>query len=390
MHVVIIGGGFAGVYAAKHLLKKKVDVTLISKTNYFLFTPLLHEVAVGSVNRHDVCTPIRDVLGGKGFTFIRSEVEKVDSKKKKVHVAGKIVDYDSLIISIGSEVNYFGIKGAQENSVGLKGIRDAIEIRNRMIAILEESDRKDKSISIAVVGAGPTGVELCGDIIDFIDENIKTRYPRLHGKKNNYYLIQAAEDILPVLSKKSRQFASDTLARHGITVMTDSKVTEVGKDFVKIGDKKLGADLIIWSGGIRPTELNTVPRLQDDKGYFAVDGNLRVDGAEGVYAVGDCSKSGTPWVAQAAIQEAEAVAKMINGMQQAFKFNNKGLIVSLGKQRAVGEIYLGKKTFIVKGKLAWMMKRHIYFTNILGLGNKVRVGLEWMINLMFGRDTSEI
>lgn len=390
MHVVIIGGGFAGVYAAKHLLKKKIDVTLISKTNYFLFTPLLHEVAVGSVNRHDVCTPIRDVLKGRGFDFIRGEVEKVDSKKKKVHIAGKMIDYDSLILSIGSEVNYFGIKGAEENSIGLKGIRDAIEIRNRMIAILEESDRVGKSLSIAVVGAGPTGVELCGDIIDFIDENIKARYPRLQGNKNKYYLIQAAEDILPVLSKKSRQFASDTLASHGITIMTSSKVTEVGKDFVKVGDKRLSADLIIWSGGIRPTELNTVPRLQDEKGYFVVDGNLKVNGADDVYAVGDCSRSGTPWVAQAAIQEAEAVAKMILGMQQAFKFKNKGLIVSLGKQRAVGEIYIGKRTMIVKGRLAWMMKRHIYLTNILGLGNKVRVGLEWMINLMFGRDTSEI
>jgi NADH dehydrogenase len=388
MHVVIVGGGFAGVYAAKHLLGYGAKVTLISKTNYFLFTPLLHEVAVGSVNRHNICTPIRTMFYEKDFRFIRSEAEKIDLKKKTVSIDGLKIPFDKLIMAAGCRSNHYNIPGAEEHTLSLKTLRDAISIRDRLISVLESIAVKPKPLSLVVVGAGPTGVELCGDLCDLIEENLKYRYPELKGLKHEVYLIQSTETILPMLHEKTRKIASGVLEKSGIKILLSSRVAEVGKDYVMAGDKKIKADIIIWSGGIKPPQLNIIPNLQDEKGYINVDENMAARGYDDVYALGDIT--GTPQLAQAAIEQSKTVAKNIMGRKKPFRFHNKGLIVSLGHRKAVGEVYLFGKTIVVRGKLAWYMKRMIYLMNLIGIKNKIQVGIEWFFNLLFGRDISEI
>lgn len=388
MHIVIIGGGFAGIYTAKHLVKKVCKVTLISRTNYFLFTPLLHEVAVGTVNRHNICTPIRDMFSEKNFRLIRSEVSKIDQKKKTVYFDDSSLNYDKLIIATGCQINYFGIEGAEEFSSGLKTVRDAIKIRDRTIELLEDCAIHPKPLSFAVVGAGPTGVELCGDLCDLIEENFKKRYPELKGLKHEFHLIQASEDILPVLGDKARKAASNILEKSGIVIHRNSKVTKVGKDFVQVGEKKIKADLIVWSGGIKPAKLNIIPDIQSESGYIETNEDMSVKDHKDIYALGDIA--GKPWLAQSAVQQSRTAADNILGKKESFKFKNKGIIVSLGHRKAVGELYFFGKTFVIKGKLAWYMKRTIYLMNIIGIRNKMHVGFEWILNLIFGRDISEI
>ncbi len=388
--VVILGGGFGGVYAARRLLKSPiVKVVMISKTNYFLFTPLLHEAAVGSLNRHNIVEPIRDLFKSENFSFIRAEAKAIDTIKKIV-IAGKSPDeikihYDYLIAAIGSRPNFYNIKGAEKYAMPLKTIKDSIKIRNSIIDSLER-----KKADFAIIGGGATGVEVSGDIADFVKENAK----KYNIKKSKIYLIQAAKDILPGSAIKDQAMAY--LKKKGITVLTNSPATEIGRDYIIIGNKKkIRASVIIWCGGIKPNEIKTIPRLQDKKGYFAVDEFLRAE--KSVFAIGDCSynkSNPAPFLAQAAVQQAETASQNIlniiqNKKLKKFKFINKGFIVSVGKRNAVGEINYPFKLKI-KGLAAWVLKRHIYLINIIGLKNKIKVGIEWLLNLIFERDTSEI
>ena len=364
-HVVIIGGGFGGIYSTKHLLKNpNLKVTLISKVNYFLFTPLLHEVTVGSVNRHNIVEPIRDLFKSKKFSFIRSSVNKIDTRNNTIYFNNKKLNYDFLVIAIGSKPNYYNVPGAEEFSLPIKTIHDSIKIRNSILNSLENSYP-----NFVIIGAGATGVELAGDIADFVNEN-KRKY---NVKKPNIYLIQAADKILP--NSNLHKESINLLLNKKIKVLLDSTVTKITKNKVLINNNRtINASTIIWTGGVTPNYIKTIPRLQDKNNFFLIDNYLKIN--KNVYAIGDCSfnkNNPTPFLAQTAIQQAKIVSNnIIQSIKkkplQKFKFNNKGFIVSIGKREAIGEINYPIKMKI-KGMIAWVIKRHIYLSNIIGLQN---------------------
>jgi NADH:ubiquinone reductase (H+-translocating) len=404
VRVIILGGGFGGVFTAKNLLNKKnIEVVLISKTNYFLFTPLLHEVACGSINRHTICEPIRDVLKGDNFKFYRAQVDKVDATNKTVYFGKNKLDYDFLVIAIGSESFTFNIPGVKENALKLKSIRDSIEIRGSLIKSLESANLSknkrniEKYLNFVVIGAGATGVELAGEISDIIKDNLQNRFGHLKKYKPKVHLIQASSDILPIMSKKSIKNARKILKKKDVKVYTNTFVSEVLVDEVKTKTGlSIKSSTIIWSGGVKPRAIKTVPKLQDEKGFFRVNKNLQVKNFPEIFALGDVShieSEPVPMLAQVAMQQSIIVSKNIINLVEGnnldeFKFKNKGILVSIGEFKVIGDIFNGKLS--VKGSFWWFVKRTIYIMNMIGLRNKIRVGIEWFINLIFSRDTSEI
>ena len=390
--VVIIGGGFGGLRTAYNLINN-FEIVLINSRNYFLFTPLLHEVSVGSINRHNVVEPIREAIRHKNFKFLRTTASKIEFDNKKVFYREGTIKYDYLVIAIGASVNYYNIKGADKYTLCLKTVQDSIQIRNRLLEMMENNALTPVSDNtLCVIGAGPTGVELTGDICDFLAEN-SHNYPNF---RYNIYLIQAIKDILPILSNKSRQSVVIKLKEKGVKILTSTAVTEVKKNLVIMGNKKIQASLIIWSGGTKPNFIETIPKVQNEKGYLTVDSYLRV--RDNVFALGDCAynaENPVPALAQVAVKQAEIVSKNIinldkGRMLEEFNFRNKGILVSVGNKYAVADLLFFNRTIHLKGIIPWFLKRHIYLMNLIGWKNKIHVGIEWFINLIFPRDTSEI
>lgn len=391
-HIVILGGGFGGVYTLKHLLqfarqRQDIEVTLVNKTNYFLFTPMLHEVATGGLTKQTVAEPIKDVFNEENVKIITAEAKTIDFPKKQIATTKGAINYDYLVIAIGSETNYYGIPGAKENSLALKTIEHAELIRNKILESIEKGD-----LSCAIIGAGPTGIELAGEMAQFVR----------HAKAKDFkiYLIQRGDKIMPTINDEyCRQRTMAELKKKGVTVMLNSNVTKVEKDGIEIdGNKKLKTGTVVWTSGIKPREIETKPKTIDEKGFFQVDNHLQVKGVKDVFAIGDCAlaynegeNKPVPQLAQSAIKQAKAAAEniiaIIDGKPlQKFNFTMSGFLVSVGQWFAVAEI----KGIKFKGRFAWWLWRTIYLTKILGLRNKARVAMEWTVNLLFPRNASRV
>lgn len=408
--IVILGAGFGGVYTALHLLKRlkrqdQVEVLLINKTNYFLFSPLLHEVATGGLNRSNIVQPIREILRHPKFNFIRCTAKEINLEKKTITTEKTILSYDYLVIALGAENECYNIPGAKEHAFPLKNLQDAVAIRNHVLDVLEYSSallkvKKQKpELSFVIVGAGPTGVEVAGELAEFVDQNLRVNYPQLREYGRKIYLLQRGPDIMPFISQRCRQEALKKLAREHVTVMTNAPLTKVTKEAVEINEKqRIPSTAVIWTSGIKPASLPTTPRITDEKGFFPVDAYLRVKGAENVFALGDCallinSHDGkpVPALAQTAVKEAKILAYNIlkdikKQPLKPFVFKQSGLLVSVGKRFAVADIH-GIK---FKGFFAWWLWRTIYLTKLVGFRNKLQVAYDWTLNLFFPRDTTQI
>lgn len=409
-HIVIIGGGFGGVYTAKYLLKKlkcrnDFKITLINRENYFLFTPMLHEVATGGLNRSNIVEPIRQILKADNFEFIKCRVKEIDFNKKIVYTNLCDLNYDSLVIAIGSTSNFYNISGAKEYCLDLKDIQAAASVRNKIIDSLELAlklkNKEDisKYLTFCVVGGGPTGVELAAEISEFVKQMLKDNYK--HLGKNNFkiYLIQKGDKIMPFIHPKCIEKASNELINKGVTLLLNSSVSKVFKDAVEINNnKKIYSNTIIWTSGIKPNEIKTIPKITDEKEYFHVNEFLQVDKMNNVFALGDCAlffnkneDKPIPFLAQTAIKEAEYVTKnIINSIEgknlEECRVRLSGLLVSIGQKYAVADIH----GIRFKGFFAWWLWRTIYLFKLIGKANKFRVALDWTINLFSKRNTSEI
>ncbi|MBI1972894.1 NAD(P)/FAD-dependent oxidoreductase [Candidatus Woesearchaeota archaeon] len=408
--IVILGAGFGGVYTALHLLKRlkpkdQVEILLINKTNYFLFSPMLHEVATGGLNRSNIVQPIREILQRPQFNFIRCTAKEINLEKKTITTEKTVLSYDYLVIALGAENEFFNIPGAQEHTLPLKSLPDAVAIRNHVLDTLEYSSallkvkNQKPDLSFVIVGAGPTGVELAGELAEFVDQNLQVNYPHLKEYGRKIYLLQRGPAIMPFICNHCRQDALKKLAKENVTVMTNAAVTKVAKEAVEINNKqKIATTTTIWTSGVKPATIPTTPKITDEKGFFPVDAYLRVKGAENVYALGDCALlmnppdgKPVPALAQAAVKEAKVLAQNIlhdirKQPLKQFTFKQSGLLVSVGKRFAVAEIH-GIK---FKGFFAWWLWRTIYLTKLVGFRNKLTVAYDWTLNLFFPRDTTQI
>ena len=406
-NIIIVGAGFGGAYTALYLkrLSKNKKIILFNKHNYFLFTPLLHEVATGGQNRHNIVLEIRELFKGRNCEFYATEIQKVDFIKKEVYFDNSKITYDKLILALGSKANITDIKGARQYALPLKTIRDAIAIRTKIVRSLEKAsittnqDEIEKLLTFAIIGGGPTGVELAGELAEFLSE-LLPYYKKINTLLVRVYLIQRGPKIIQqLLHDKCAIIVKKQLKKKNIHVLLNSEVTEIQENYIIINSTtKINSYNIFWTAGITPNIIEIIPKVTNKDGYYEVNEFLEVRNIKDVYAIGDCALNYNPGstkpntaLAQLAVKQAKHLAQNIYREQKNMKkipfiFKPKGFLVSVGSWWAIAEI----KNKVLKGKFAWLIWRTIYLTKIIGIKNKIRVGTEWFILLFSKRDASEI
>jgi len=413
--IVIIGNGFGGTYTLKHLQKlfkndPRVHITLVGETNYFLFTPLLHEVATGSINPENIIEPIRKVFRSCLDDFHLGNAESVNLKEQKVKIINNgditTIPYDYLVLASGAETNFFSTKGAEEHSLTLKTLADAIKIKNRAISQIEKASHienealRKKMLNFVVVGGGPTGVELASELIELLRDSFSSYY---HGniiKDTAVTLVQRGDELLPQFNKKIRQKSLEVLRKKGINVLLKTGVVEVAENKVVLDNGNvIETENTIWVAGIKPRTVEfdeSVPMLED--GRIIVNENLQIENHNEVFVLGDIAgvrvgNSGTflPALAQVAVKEAGAVsnniARLIKGKGlKPFIYKSRGTMVSLGQWMAIGEI----SNFAFWGHITWWLWRTVYLSKMISWQKKIKIAIDWTINLFSPRDISQL
>jgi NADH:ubiquinone reductase (H+-translocating) len=403
-HVVIIGGGFGGTYTARYLQplidEGLVDVTLINKTNYFQFTPLLHEVATGGLSPTSVVEPIREIFRNSTIHFIQDEVKSINSDTKEITTVNRTIGYDILVISSGAETNYYGTAGAQDNTYTLKNLIDALTIRKAIIdtceraAHLADDEERKRLLSIVVVGGGATGVELSAEIVEFMKETLCSYYGNTcHLKESDMQVtvVAASPDLLPPFPPELRAIAKAELIRKGIKVMTGETVTEVRQNRIIFADKSfIDAGMIIWVAGVKPVSPEIGGVEKEKNGRIKINDFLQVATKPDIFCLGDVGGT-APMLAQVASQQGKTVADNIAATIKKtplvpFKFFEKGLLVSLGQWYAAGKIF----GVTMKGPVMWFIWRGVYLFNFHSLRKRIKIAVEWFVNFFYPRDITEV
>ncbi|MGH2593208.1 MAG: NAD(P)/FAD-dependent oxidoreductase, partial [Anaerolineae bacterium] len=415
--IVILGGGFAGVTAAQHLEQAlgadlSMSITLVSDTNALLFTPMLAEVAASSLEPTHISSPLRTSL--RRTQVIRRHVSGIDLEKRCVvlapdtrsrggipPMAGAELPYDHLVLALGSVSNYLGLQNVQEEAFDFKMLVDAIRIRNHVIDLFDRADHEPDPavrrslLTFVVAGGGFAGAELAGGLNDFA-RGMLADYPNLRAEDVRIILIHSQDRILPELSEPLAAYALEHMAARGVTFKLNTRVVDVRRGVVVLEpDEEIRTETLVWTAGTTPNPLlKTLPIEQDKRGAIVVDSTLAVPGHPGVWAIGDCAaitdaKTGQPCppTAQFALREAYTLAHNIHASVygrplKPFHFNAIGVLCVVGHHTACAEI----KGFRFSGLLAWLMWRGIYLARLPGLERKVRVLVDWVIELFFPRD----
>jgi NADH dehydrogenase len=391
--VVIIGGGFGGLAAAKKLKRANVDITLIDRTNHFTFQPLLYQVATAALAPSDITAPIRWILRRqKNTKVLMAEVRDVDPTRRVVRVDDQLseIPYDYLIVATGSRHAYFGHNEWEPYAPGLKAIEDASEIRRRFLLAFEIAEKSDdereqrECMTFVVVGGGPTGVELSGAFPFIAKKALAPDFRRIDTRNTRVVLIEAGPRILPSFPEDLAERAARDLRDLGVEVRVNSAVTEVGPDGVCIGDEKIRARTVFWAAGNNASPLGgLLGGPLDQAGRIQVNPDLSVPGHPEIFVVGDLAalvQDGRliPGVGPAAIQEGAFAGKNIlrelrRQPRRNFRYRNKGDLATIGRSRAIAD--LGWIKF--SGRLAWFFWLFVHIMYLVGFRNRLNVLLEW-------------
>lgn len=409
--VLILGGGFAGISVLRQLQKfskknKHVKITLVNEDNFFLFTPMLQEIASGMLHPSSISIPLR--VFSKDSEFIQAKVSSVDLKNKLVAITRKfdgkvkVLDYDYLVISIGSTTNFFGNKRIEKNSFTIKTIQDAIAIKTHLINMMEIADNEEnpaiqeKILTVVVVGAGFAGVEVISELNDFVKDSIKSYYHNIDPANVKMIIVSAKAGILPELGEGLAQKAYESLEKAGIRIIPNTKAVDAGDDFVFLGNgETIPCATLIWTAGVTIDSVITSLECEHKGGRVVVDGHLRLPSYHNVYALGDCAaitdtKTGSlyPPTAQHALRESKIVAHNLkcditkNGSQKPFNFESKGMMAVIGKGNGIAKIF----GHDLSGIPAWFVWRTYYLTMLPTFEKKLKVAIDWTVNLFFRRD----
>ena len=417
--IVILGGGFAGMTAAECLereLQKDpgVSITLVSETNALLFTPMLAEVAGSSLEPSHISTPLRTTL--HRTTFIRGRVTGVDLENKRVSLDAGMdgaesceseLSYDHLLFALGAVSNYLGLSNVQRLAFDFKSLLDAIRIRNHVIEMFERADRerdpeaRKTLLTFVIAGGGFAGVELAGALNDFA-RGILADYPNIRREDVRVVLVHARDRILPELSESLGRYAQQRMAARGVEFRLSTRLADAREGVVVLSDGEIPAETLVWTAGTAPNPLTKTLSLEKDKrGALIVDKTLAVPSHAGVWALGDCAavvdaKTGKPCppTAQFALREAATLAKNIRATLEGrpargFHFESLGALCVVGHQTACAELtipFVRDKAMRFSGLLAWFMWRGIYLGKLPGLERKVRVLVDWTVELFFPKD----
>jgi len=422
--VVILGGGFAGMATAEALEKvgarsRALHLTLVNETNALLFTPMLAEVAGSSLEPTHISSPLRTSL--HHTHVVRGRVERIDLEQRRVYLAAdqrspqREIEFDHLVLALGSTSNYMGLPGVQENTFDFKSLADAMRIRNHVIDMFERAGRepdpakRQAMLTFVVAGGGFAGVELVGALNDFA-RGILADYPNLPSDELSLVLIHSRDRILPELSEPLGRYAQAGLLARGVTFRLNARVASARPGVVTLNTaEEIVSETVVWTAGTAPNGLlATLPVERDRRGAVLVEPTLAVKdqpnlptGGPRLWAVGDCAalvnaRTGQPCppTAQFALREAAVLAQnlcagLTGQSQTAFQFESLGALCVVGHHTACAELtvpFTGGRTVRFSGLLAWLMWRGIYLGKLPGLERKVRVMADWVIELFFPRD----
>jgi NADH dehydrogenase len=438
IRILILGGGFAGIEVLNRLQKAfqddvRVDITLVSRDNFLLFTPMLPEVSSGSIETRHIVTPIRTFC--KRARFIEAKVRSIDLKHKQAIVSHKIgketepidqrdhlLEYDYLTIALGGETNFFGNIEIEEHSFTMKTVGDAMLLRDHIINMLEQADvehedeeLKKRLMTFVVVGGGFSGVETVGELNDFVRESIRDYYHNIEENDAKIILINSGDRLLPEVPAELADFTLQKLSANGIEVRLNTRVSGASSNTIKLNDgSSISNHTLIWAGGVKPDPLVTkISDCEHDQKSGKVISNsyLQLKGWNNTYAIGDCAlimdpNTGKPYppTAQHAIRQAKVAANnMISDIQQRMSsssvvaksldrkvekidYQTKGIMALIGKRNGVGVVF-GYK---VHGILAWWLWRMYYLGNLPSLEKRFRVLVDWIIDLLFKRDVTRL
>lgn len=406
--VVILGGGFGGVYTALGLDRSgraDLQVTLIDRNNFFLFTPMLSEMASGTVDTRHVVNPIRRMF--HSVEFMEAEVCSIDFAVQNVHIRLPTGDedgvpYDHLVIALGSVTNFFNLPGVEEHALGMKTLGDGVDLRNRVIQRLEEADVADPGdhpalLTFIVSGGGLNGAEVCGDLNDFVRE-ASASYRNIRQEDLRVMLVEAGPRLIPQLSSGLADFAVRTLRKRGVEIYANTPVQSATDDTVTLGGLgTIPCRNLIWTAGVAPTPVIEALGLPLHKGRIKTDGTMRVQGKSNVWALGDAAiiPNGKgdyyPQMAQHAMREGRVLAanviRTIEGQRlRPFRYHTLGVMATVGHRAGVGQIL----AFRVSGFLAWIMWRSYYLFRLPRVEKRVRVVLDWTLDLIFPPDITQL
>jgi NADH:ubiquinone reductase (H+-translocating) len=384
-HVVVIGGGFGGLSAVHALRKAPVDITLVDFHAYNTFQPLLYQVATAGLNPGDITYFLRSMSARQSnIRFRKGEVVKLDPDRQTVAIdTGETLAYDYLVVASGVTTNWFGIPGAEEHALPLYTRREALTVRDRMFAFLEQAAATEskRDLRIVVVGGGATGVEMAGALAEMRNHGLGKVYPELDPACIHITLIEMADRLLLPFDPKSSRYAAKQLTKRGVDLRLETAVSEVrpAAVVVKDGAEVISSDLVIWATGIKaPDVVGSWGLPQGKGGRILVGEDLRVQGYDNVFAVGDIAATPEPLaqLAQPAIQGGKHVGRQIKAVvtgktkraNRPFRYRDKGILATIGRSAAVAEVTHVPK---LKGFLAWVIWLFVHIVGLLGNRNRM-------------------
>jgi NADH dehydrogenase len=406
--ILVLGGGFAGVYAARHLERllgsdPSVELTLVSRDNFFLFTPMLHEVAASDLDITHIVSPLRQLL--RRTAIIVGDVEAIDPVARRVTIThgfephGHELEYDHLVVTLGSTTNFYGLPGLESHALTMKTLGDAMHLRNRVIATLEEASTEcagnvDGLLTFVVAGGGFAGVETIAAVGDFIHEALRY-YPRIDKARVRLVLVHSGELILPELGPSLGAYAQKNLVSRRFEILTRARVASVSSDGVTLADgRHIPSRLVVWTAGTSPHRLIGALPCALQNGRILVEDTLAVPGWPGLWSLGDCAvvpdpRTGRPYppTAQHALREAKVVAENIaatlrSQSLRSFRFTTIGQLAAIGRRTGVARVF----GVNFSGFFAWWLWRTIYLGKLPRLEKKVRVAIDWTLDLLFAKD----
>jgi NADH dehydrogenase len=404
--VVVVGAGFGGLEAVAHLdgmfrRDPDVEILLLSDQNYLLFTPLLPQIASSYTDPRHIVQAVREIRGGRKFRFRREAVRAVDVAGRSVILDSGAIGYDALVLAPGARTEFFNTPGARENCWDYKSLQQAVELRERIIDLCEHADHTEDAagrrtmLTFVVVGGGYTGIELVTEMRDFLFRYAARKYRGIDASEIRLIVLEALPDVLRGIGPKLAEHARRRLHVSGIEVRTSTRVTRVNPDSVEInGNETLTADTIIWTAGVRASELiESLPGPHDRIGRAVVNAHLQIEGHPEIFIVGDSSAAinaqDAPRVAPVAIEQGRVAARNIAHLWrgeplESYEYASKGMLVSLGMNYAVVNI----AGIQISGYFAWLFWNAVHLYKLVGVKKQLQVAGDWMLGLIFPRDSA--
>lgn len=396
--VVVVGGGFAGLTLVQQLNPSKFQIVLLDKNNYHQFQPLFYQVAMAGLEPSSIVFPFRKLFQGGEQYFRLTEVQEILPHQQQLKTVHGIVNYDYLVLAMGSQTHFFGQEDIRQHTLTLKSVSEALYLRNRILEDYEKALTcvdpltRQKYLNIVLVGGGPTGVELAGALAEMKKFILPKDYPELDHNEINIYLIESNNRLLKAMSPSASQSAETYLRRREVKILLGEKVTSYdGRLLTTNSGTKLISDKVIWAAGVIGAQIEGLTSISlTPSNRHTVTPQLQVMGYPNIFAIGDIASlvqekypKGHPQVAQVAIQQARFLAKYLNASegqrdQEAFEYRDLGSLATVGRHAAVADL----GNIFLKGTTAWYLWLGVHLNSLLGVKNKVFVLLNWIWNYL--------